>query len=493
MNWDAAAARAGQIAQGWTRAQGPGGAIMLFDTRDIRVEASGGLADLDHGLPFRAGTVARYASVSKHLFAALLLTGTGIALEDRLGTHLILQDALAQVTVGRALDMTGGLPDLMETLWLHGVPPSTALSRHRLMDAVQQLSALDFAPGREISYSNTGYRLVQAAMLAKGVDVAGLIRERLCRQLGLTIRLVEDQSEPVPGMATGYWRGPLGWRAGRYGLHYSASGGLVGTAFDLVAWSQALLADRGPVPALLDRLSAPRLLADGRPTLYGLGLARTAFDGRFLLGHGGSLPGFRSHFLLDPATGTGVVVLSNREDTDAGGVALQLMSCLHGVALPGPATFLPQGLFATASGPHWLLVQGDRATFMGAGEALFEGGGGWAVGRSAHLPMRLTADGAGILGEIGHVPLAFQPVPGRVGPNPAWAGRYGALTVEIAARTARILRPFQAPLELRPIDAARALALSAEGPWSQQIGVGFDEDGVTLSTNRARAVRFSRG
>ena len=492
MNWDDAAGKAGQIAQGWTQAQGPGGAIMLFDARDIRIEACGGLANLDHALPFRADTAVRYASVSKHLFASLVLTGVGVALEDRLGAHLILPEALGQVTIGRALDMTGGLPDLMETLWLNGVPPSTALSRHRLMDAVQRIPALNFAPGREISYSNTGYRLVQAALLAKRVDVAGLIRERLCRQLGLTIRLVEDQTEPVPGLATGYWSSPQGWRAGRYGLHYSASGGMVGTAFDLVAWGQALLSDRGPVPALLDRLSAPRLLADGRVTGYGLGLARTVFDGRTLLGHGGSLPGFRTHFLLDPATGTGAVVLSNREDSDAGGIALQLMAALHGVTLPAPAAHLPQGLFATAEGPFWLMVQGHRATFLGATEALFDGGGGWAVGRSAHLPMRLTARGDGVIGEIGHVPYAFRPVPSRVNPNPDRAGRYGALEVEITARTARIHRPFAAPLELRPIDADRALAFTAEGPWSQQISVCFADDRLTLVTNRARVTAFMK-
>ncbi len=492
MHWDEAAAKAGQIAQGWTRAQGPGGAIMLFDARDIRVEACGGLASLDHALPFRADTAARYASVSKHFFASLLLTGTGIGLEDRLGAHLILQEALAGVTVGRALDMTGGLPDLMETLWLQGVPPSTAMSRHRLMDAAQGLAALNFTPGREISYSNTGYRLVQAALLARRIDVAGLVRERLCRRLGLTIRLVEDQTEPVPGLATGYWRSPQGWRAGRYGFHYSASGGLVGTAQDLVAWGQALLTDRGPVPALLDRLSAPRTLVDGRTTGYGLGLARSAFDGRTLLGHGGSLPGFRTHFLLDPATSTGAVVLSNREDTDAGGIALQLMAALHGVELSQPASHLPQGLFVTGTGPFWLLVEGHRATFMGATEALYDGGGGWAAGRSAHLPMRLTAQGDGIIGEIGHVPRAFRPVASRVNADPAWAGQYGGLSVEITARTARIHRPFAAPLELRPIDATRALAFTAEGPWSQQICVRFDADGLTLATNRARTVRVSR-
>ncbi|MCW3473441.1 hypothetical protein [Limobrevibacterium gyesilva] len=55
---------AGEIAQGWTKEGGPGGAILLFDADDIRAEACGGLASLD--LPFRADTAVRFAVISKH-------------------------------------------------------------------------------------------------------------------------------------------------------------------------------------------------------------------------------------------------------------------------------------------------------------------------------------------------------------------------------------------------------------------------------------------
>ena len=487
MHWDHAGAASGGIVHEWTREQGPGGAILLFDDRDIRAEAAGGLADLAHGLAFRSTTAIRYASVSKHFLASLLLSGTSVQLSDTLGQHLMLPAEAGAVTVGRALDMTGGLPDLVETLALLGIASSTGTSRHQLMDACALLDRLNFTPGHEISYSNTGYRLVQAALMAKGTDFPALLRERLFRPLGLSIRLPEDETEPVPGLATGYVRGLRGWRAGRYGMHLSASGGLAGNAVDLASWGQALLGDRAPVPGLLSRLTAPRLLADGQATAYGLGLARTDLEGRALFGHGGSLPGYRSHILLDPQAKAGVVVLCNREDVDAGLLALRVMGALHNVAVaPAAASLLPEGLFVTDTGPFWLQHRAGQAIFMGAAETLIDAGGGWATNRSAALPMRLTAQGGDIVGEVGHVTRHFRPVPPRAAAEPGWAGRYGGYEVTVERGLACLhMPPLGQKLDLRPLDATRAVAQRQDG---QQFCVSFAEGRMALATQRARTV-----
>ena len=126
MDWHRATKVASTIAARWTTEGGPGGAILLFDADNIRTEACGGLASLELRLPFTADTTTRYASISKHFLAALILhlsdAGT-LALDDTLGAHLPdLTPSLAAVPIGRALDMTSGLPDVMETQWLLGVP-----------------------------------------------------------------------------------------------------------------------------------------------------------------------------------------------------------------------------------------------------------------------------------------------------------------------------------------------------------------------------------
>src|SRR3954453_15754442 len=136
MEWRRATEEAARIAAHWTAEGGPGGAIVLFDGADIHSEVFGGLASLELNLPFTAETVVRYASISKHFCASLLLRlqADGVlSLNDALGAHLpVLPSAPAGVPIARALDMTGGLPDTMETLSLLGVPWTAAMDRHAL-------------------------------------------------------------------------------------------------------------------------------------------------------------------------------------------------------------------------------------------------------------------------------------------------------------------------------------------------------------------------
>ncbi len=161
---------------------------------------------------------------------------------------------------------------------------------------------------------------------------------------------------------------------------------------------------------VLDRLSAPRPLADGRMSEYGLGLRWTHLGDRRFVGHGGSHPGYKSYFLLDPESGTGFVVLSNREDTNGFKIALESMAALTGLPLPRPAAFLPDGLYVTETGPWWLEIKGSTCSFLDAEDTLYDEGNGWVSSRSASSPVRLRLDGETLAGEVGHAPRRFLPV-----------------------------------------------------------------------------------
>lgn len=505
MHWRKAAEVAAGIASAWTAEGGPGGAILLFDAADIRAQACGGLASLDLMLPFDATTAVRYASISKHFMAALMLRLQDegrLSLEDKLGRHLPdLAATPGRVPIARALDMTGGLADTMETLWLLGVPWTASLDRAPLLRFIAGLDAVNFPAGTEISYSNTGYRLLEAALQHAGDDYGMLLRERFFRPLGLTMMLPEDETVPVPALAAGYHRTEAGWRRGRYGLHISASGGLTGSAQDLVTWLQALLTGAPPAEDLLARLGARRAMADGTLSDYGLGLARSPLPGEIAVGHGGSLPGYKHHFLLLPAHRAGVVVLTNREDSDAHGIALSVLAALTGAELPEPgAGLLPQGLFVTEQGPYWLEQQGGAATFMGATETLLRGPDGTAVTRSAHLPMALRLAGGVIEGTVGHAARRFRPVAPDAALSPGWAGvweneDYAArFDIALGAEPAMTVGagPLRIALPLTALDAQRALTDRSDGPWRQRACLVLDGDRLRIATNRSRVLAFRR-
>lgn len=505
MRWRKAAELAAGIAAGWTAEGGPGGSIILFDAEDIRSESCGGLSSIELRLPFTATTAVRYASISKHFLASLLLrlADEGVlSLEDPIGAHLPgLAAAPAGVPIARALDMTGGLPDTMETLWLLGVSWTASMDRAALLRFIGGVDGLNFPSGTEVSYSNTGYRLLEAALQHSGRDYPTLLRERFFRPLGLTMMLPEDETVPVPGLATGYHRTPDGWRRGRYGLHVSASGGLTGSAQDLVAWLQALMTGASPAEGLLAPLGARRLLTTGKQSDYGLGLARSPLPGEIAVGHGGSLPGYKHHFLLLPAHRAGVVVLTNREDADAHGIALSVAAALTGAELPEDgAGLLPQGMFVAEEGPFWLEQQAGKATFLGATEQLFRGRDGMAVTRSAHLPMALSFTGEAIEGEIGLAPRRFRPVLPDAALAPGWAGTwlnedYGArFDIALGAEPSLTVGtgPLRVALPMTPLDPHRALTDRADGPWRQRACLLLDEDSLRVVGNRSRVLTFRR-
>ncbi len=337
-DWHAASATAEGFAKQWAENE-PGGAIVGFDDSGIRFSHARGVESLATFAPFSAESVVRYASVTKHFFCAMVLGHDDIIkLDDRLGHHLPeLVSPLADVTVGQALDMSGGLPDTRECLSLLGLSVYTDTQAAPLLAFLARLRRLNFDAGSEVSYSNTGYRLVEAALERKGFAFDDFIQNDVAGPLGVTFKAPDVWNDPVASLVPGYWHSGERWQLSAAGLHISASGSLTGSANALTAWLQALMGGHGRYEGLLERLQTTRFLADGRPSGYSLGLRSSTLGERSFVGHGGSHPGYKTYFLLDPESRSGFVVVSNREDTNGNKIALESMAALTGLPLPTPA------------------------------------------------------------------------------------------------------------------------------------------------------------
>lgn len=500
VDWTKGRAEAQAIAEPWTRQGGPGGAIVLFDRDGVRESASGGFAVIEHRLPFTPDSQNRLASISKHICAALLLR-EGVPLEETLGSFIPeLPEALGAVPLARALDMTGALPDMMEALWQQGTPFTASLSASEVFAAACRLPSLNAEPGSEMAYSNTGWRLAQVILERRTGRSAAKLVEELMAPAGLPIRFVSDESEVVPSLATGYWHDGQGWRRGFYGFNFSASGGLAGSAAGLARWAAGLMAGRGSQAGLLGKLTAPRQFTDGGESLYRLGLVATELGGTRIIGHGGSLTGYRNHMLLAPERGVGVVVLTNREE-DALWPALRALAALLGEALPRDPERVPTGLYATEEGPFWAEFAGGAISFMGGYEKLVADGEGEVRSLPAYLDIRLKAEADGALaGKIGGVARRLLPVPTETQLDERLVGcwRDDRLGVEIAIRADGMASwPWAGTIgrktRLTPLPGGRALADLMHGPWRHRPCLWLQPDGsLRLAGHRSRILHFQR-
>ncbi len=499
-DWASAAEEADVIAAGWRREAGPGGAIVLFDGQGPRAAASGGLASIEHGVAFSADTPNRLASISKHILAVLLLQAQ-IPLDAPLGDLLDgLPPPIAAVPLGRALDMTGALPDMMEAFWQRGIPYTASLSSGEIFAAARRLAGLNGEPGREMAYSNTGWRLAQLALERRlGIDHARTV-DGLMAELALPIRFPQDETEIVPGLTTGYWHDGAGWRRGRYGFHFSGSGGIAGSAAALAGWASALMSGRGSLGGMLERLTAPRAFADGSASVYRLGLVCSRLGDIALVGHGGSLPGYRNHLLMAPELGAGVVVLTNREE-DALWPALRVIAALTGTPLPKPPARAMTGLFAAEAGPFWAELAPDAISFMGGFERLVDDGAGGLHSLPAYLDIRLKQIDADTLdGEIGGVRRRLLRVPAGTPLDRRLAGRWRELVFGCEIEVfddGRALMPWlgEAGIEtvLTALPGGRALADLGHGPWRHRPCLVLDgDDSLRLASHRCRIMQFDR-
>lgn len=496
-DWNAAGRVAQAFASQW-KSDEPGGTVIGFDRHAIRFVHNGGVESLSTLAPFTGKSVGRYASVTKHVFCTMVLAHPDlIGLDDPLGQHLpLLRSPLADVTVGQALDMSGGLPDTRECLSLLGLSVYTETQAAPLLEYLYRLERLNFPAGSEVSYSNTGYRLVEAVLESKGLRFDDFVREHIAGPLGIFMSAPDVWNDPVPGLVPGYWKKDK-WQLSAAGLHISASGSLAGSGEALMRWGQALLCGEGMFAGVLDKLGAPRYLSDGRETGYGLGMRWSILGERRFIGHGGSHPGYKTYLLLDPESGSGFVVVSNREDTNGYKIALESMAALTGLPLPATASGIPEGLYVTESGPWWISIQGSTCTFIDGDDTLYDDGDGWFSSRSASSPMRLRLDGEVLAGEAGHAARRFMPVADGLTVPSSLAGRWRSTEgAEFEIRDGELVMgvgPVRRSMPLKSLGNCRYLFTLHDGPWTKRICLHLlADDRLELVSSRARMIEYSR-
>jgi hypothetical protein len=140
----------------------------------------------------------------------------------------------------------------------------------------------------------------------------------------------------VPGLATGYGRRmPDGSRAimpfvDARGM--AAATGITSTVDDMARFVSAQFrqgaagSDRILNTSSLREMHRVRMLENNWTRGNGIGFSVTRNRDKLYVGHGGSYPGYITNTLIDLNGKVGVIVLTNAQDGDAGGIATQLMN-----------------------------------------------------------------------------------------------------------------------------------------------------------------------
>ena len=324
----------------WAKPDAPGCAVAVSQNGKIVVNKTYGLADLERDVPITPNTIFDAGSVRKQFVAAaiLLLVEEGkLSLADDVRKYIPqLPDYGHKITVDHLLTHTSGIRDWQPLLNLAGGDPDA-------MTMILRQRELNFAPGEEWSYSNSGYVLLpEIVARTSGMPFSEFARKRLFEPLGMKMTTyVDDPLRLIKNRALAYKKEANGWKMDMYlGNDRGGAGGLFTTAIDLVTWNDALTNNRLGA-FVTQKLQEPTTLNNGRKLSYARGLQVEPFRrGGQLVWHSGGAAGYSTIAGRLPEQGLSVAITCNADGSARSAYAGRIFDL-----------FLPLGSISEANTP----------------------------------------------------------------------------------------------------------------------------------------------
>ena len=376
----------------------PGCALNVLRNGASAYEKGYGAASLELGVPISPRTVFDIGSSSKQFTAAtiaLLAQEGKLSLDDDIRKWVPeLPDLGAKVTLRHLLTHTSGWRDYIDLMSYQGFDDRDHTTDDDALAALRRQKALNFTPGTDWRYSNTGYFLMSLVVKrVSGKSLADFARERIFEPLGMRdTHYLTDAREVIPNKATAYSPTP----GGKFVINMSdweqiGDGGVQTTVEDLAKWDANFDSHVVGGDALISLLQTTAALANGTPLQYALGLTIDDYRGIRRVQHGGAWAGFRAMTMRFPAQHLSIYTLCNRGDANT-------MQLANGVA----DVFLPRQTASLAGAPADGGAAAGAARFAGT---YYSAGGGLLAAIDAHGDTLVMRGGA-------HLP--FQLVgPGR--------------------------------------------------------------------------------
>lgn len=505
----------------WSSKDGPGcSAAASQDGRTV-YEAGYGSANLEADVPITPASIFHAASVSKQFtaMAVMLLAHEGkLSLDADVHTYLPeLPDYGQRITLRHLLTHTSGLRDQWDLLALaRGRFEEDRITEADVLDIVTRQKALNFVPGTEYLYSNTGYTLAAVIVhRVSGKPLRQFADERIFKPLGMTrTHFHDDYTMLVKGRTSAYEKEKDGWHVGIPNFDTYGATSLFTTVGDLLKWQENF---RNPVvgdEAILKQMQTSAVLANGDTTGYGLGVQIGRQDGMKLVGHSGADAGYRSYTGRYPEHAFAVAVLCNAAPTNPADLAAKVAGIyLKAFAKPTPAPTATAkltkaelsrfaGLYVNpiTGAPTWValadtgLVVGRRtgpALVPVAANRFRTGSAEWEFAPNGDLVQRF-------LGSPPRHPVTLvrrEAVRPSASELAAYAGGYtsaelGATYLVSATDSGLTLRTRTNP----PVTASPVYADTFSGPFL----IEFTRDqggrltGALVSTGRVRKIRFEK-
>ena len=313
----------------------PGCAVAIIKNGEMVFEKGYGMSNLEYNVPITPSSIFHIASESKQYvaFCMLLLEQQGkLSIDDDIRKYLdYVPDFGKKITIRNLIHHTSGLRDQWQLLGNAGWQLDDVITQDHIIKLVSRQKALNFDPGAEHLYCNTGYTLMaEIVKKASGLSLREYTDKYIFQPLGMTNTHFHDNyREIVPNRTYSY--SPLS--PGKYQhsvLSYSTVGAtsLFTTVEDEAKWVMNYEHAKVGGKELLEKMHSQGVLNSGKKLTYAFAINIGEYNGWKEIGHGGGDAGYRTYATRFPEQQLGIVVFSNLGSFNSYGMTMQVADLL---------------------------------------------------------------------------------------------------------------------------------------------------------------------
>ena len=322
----------------------PGCAVGVYQNGAVTYAKGYGSANLEYGVPITPTTPFISGSVAKQFTAAaiaLLVEQGRLSLTDDVRKFIPeLPDYGKPITVEHLVHHTSGLRDFWALVRVSGMRFDDGYTAGDVIRFAARQKALNFPPGSEYDYSNTGYiALGVIVQRVTGKSLRDFAAEQIFAPLGMTSsHYHDDHTMLVRGRASAYSPTPAGdFRINVWNNDLVGQGGVMTTIVDLQKWDENFYTGKVGGAGFLERQLQQGKLTNGTTLTYAFGLTVTQYRGLPMVEHSGSSGGYRTIITRFPSLHTSVAALCNTSDVNITQISRQVADAVVGSAFTAAA------------------------------------------------------------------------------------------------------------------------------------------------------------
>jgi CubicO group peptidase (beta-lactamase class C family) len=296
----------------------PGATVLIARGDTVLYRKAFGMADLELQVPMQPDHVLQLASITKQFtsVAILMLMEQGkLSLQDPLSKFVPDFPRGNEITIHHLLNHSSGIMSYTNVAEFRA-KMRLDMTPEEIIGSMKGIP-LEFAPGTQYNYSNTGYVLLGHIIeKLSGMSYATFIRTRIFDTLGMTQSYYGSNDAVIPRRARGYQLNDDVFEHPEYfspTIAYAA-GGLLSTVDDMMRWTMALRRNRLISERSLRMAFTNHPLSNGRPSNYGYGWFINELADVPTAEHPGGINGYATSGVFLPSTGMYAIVLTNHDD-----------------------------------------------------------------------------------------------------------------------------------------------------------------------------------